>query len=242
MHLNLDLPVLHLAESEDDALLERVQRASFAYFWEGAHPKSGLARDRSGRTADPNNDLVAIGGSGFGLMAILVAIERDWISRDSALLRIETMLAALERTVRHNGVFPHFINGDDGTTVPFTRYDDGGDLVETSLLLQGLICIRQYFAARSTREASIRDRINRLWHGVEWTAHLKSGEKVLYWHRSPKHGFARNLPIRGWNEALITYVLAVAAPAHAIEPEIYHEGFAANGAFVNGRDYYGVTL
>lgn len=222
--------------------MEDVQRASFRYFWDGAHPQSGLSRDRSGLTADPNNDLVAIGGSGFGFMAIVVAVERGWIARDEAMVRIEGMLSALERTKRYQGVFPHFINGADGTTVPFTRLDDGGDLVETSLLVQGLICVRQYFASGHPRDVSIRDRINGLWRAVQWNSHLQPGEKVLYWHHSPRFGWARNVPIRGWNEALVTYVLAAASPDYGIDAEIYHDGFAANGAFVNGRDYYGIRL
>jgi hypothetical protein len=242
MHQRVDLRNPLDADDSDDFLLEQVQRASFRYFWEGAHPQSGLARDRSGRTSDPNNDLVAIGGSGFGFMAVLIAIERGWIARDEARLRIEKMLSALERTKRYRGVFPHFINGVDGTTVPFTRLDDGGDLVETSLLVQGLICVRQYFASHAPEDTAIRDRINRLWRSVQWDSHIKPGEKLLYWHHSPKFGWARNVPIRGWNEALITYVLAAASPDHDIDPEIYHEGFASNGAFINGRDYYGVRL
>ncbi|QND53321.1 beta-glucosidase [Phyllobacterium sp. 628] len=227
--------------ADDAALLDRVQRASFEYFWKGAHP-SGLARDRSGKNADPANDLVATGASGFGFMAIVVAIERGWIERSDAMTRIEKMLTALERTKRYHGVFPHFFNGTDGSTIPFSFRDDGGDLVETSFLFQGLICVRQYFASASPADTAIRDRINRLWHAVEWTAHIKHDEKVLYWHHSPRFHFARNVPIRGWNEALITYVIAAGASRHSIDAEIYHEGFATGSQFVNGRDYYGINL
>ncbi|PSH57804.1 glucoamylase family protein [Phyllobacterium endophyticum] len=226
----------------DELLLDHVQKASFRYFWDGAHPPSGLSRDRSGRTSDPSNDLVAIGGSGFGFMAILVAIERGWITRNDALDRFDRMLSTLERTTRYRGVFPHFINGVDGRTVPFNRVDDGGDLVETSLLVQGLICVRQYLLPSSTVEAALRTRIDQIWRSVQWNSHVKASEKVLYWHRSPKHDWLRNVPIRGWNEALITYILAAASPDHAIDAEIYHQGFAGNGAFLNGRTYYGVTL
>ncbi len=240
MYLRVEPQNPPIAENGDNAILEQVQRASFRYFWEGAHPQSGLARDRSGRTADPNNDLVTVGGSGFGFMALLVAIERGWIARSDARARVEKMLSALEAAKSYNGVFPHFINGADGSTVPFTKLDDGGDLVETSLLFQGLICVRQYFALPD--EAMIRARINRLWRNVQWNSHVKNNEKVLYWHHSPKFGWARNVPIRGWNEALITYVLAAASAEFGIESDIYHEGFAANGAFRNGRDYYGVRL
>jgi len=242
MHLRFDSADLTRVDESDEVLIEQVQRASFHYFWEGAHPHSGLARDRSGRTADPNNDLVSIGGSGFAFMAIIVAMERGWIGRSDALTRLESMITMLEQATRYRGVYPHFINGMDGSTVPFSRLDDGGDLVETSLLFQGLICTRQYLVSGRPREVALSMRIDRLWQAVEWSAHLKEAENVLYWHRSPRHGWSRNLPIRGWNEALITYVLAAASPRFAIDPGAYHEGFAANGAFTNGRDYYGVTL
>ncbi|MGH9916425.1 MAG: glucoamylase family protein, partial [Pyrinomonadaceae bacterium] len=153
--------------ADDAALLDRVQRASFQYFWDGAHPQSGLARDRSGKNADPANDLVAAGATGFGFMAILVAIERGWIERQEAIARIGTMLTALENTKRYHGVFPHFFHGADGSTIPFSMRDDGGDLVETSFLFQGLLCVRQYFAAPSPDETTLRKRINHLWNGVE---------------------------------------------------------------------------
>ncbi|MEK1890277.1 MAG: glucoamylase family protein [Phyllobacterium sp.] len=242
MDLRLDQPSGFHADDSDETLLDWVQRATFRYFWEGAHPYSGLARDRSGRTADPKNDLVSVGGSGFAFMAIIVAMERGWITRNDAIARIGAMLSTLECATRYQGVYPHFINGRDGSTVPFSRLDDGGDLVETSLLFQGLICVRQYLASVRSADAGISARIDRLWRTVDWSGHVKPGTNVLYWHHSPKHGWARNLPIRGWNEALITYVLAAASPDFGIEPHIYHEGFAANGAFVNGRDYNGITL
>lgn len=242
MHLRFDsAPAFH-GEDSDEELLERVQRASFGYFWDGAHPHSGLARDRSGRTADPNNDLVSISGSGFAFMAIIVALERGWIKRRDALARFDAMVSTLEQATRYQGVYPHFINGRDGSTVPFSRLDDGGDLVETSLLFQGLICVRQYLASQHAGSFNLRARIDRLWRAVNWRAHVKPGTNALYWHHSPKHGWARNVPIRGWNEALITYVLAAASPDYAIEPRIYHEGFAGNGTIANGREYFGVTL
>jgi hypothetical protein len=129
----------------DDEILDLVQRQTLRFFWEGAHPISGLARDRQKTTGDPDNDLVAIGGSGFGIMAVVVGVERGWISRDDAVSRLGTMLSCLERTPRYHGLFPHFINGRTGATIPFNRKDDGGDVVESALLFQGLLCARQYF-------------------------------------------------------------------------------------------------
>ena len=232
---------LKLAALPDEALQDAVQRQTFRYFWQGAHPSSGLALDR--RTSRrPGNDLVAIGGSGFGVMALIVATERGWVSRAAALERLERMLATLTAARRYHGAFPHFMDGRTGETIPFSAQDDAADLVETSLLMQGLLCAREYFSRDTPEEASVRTRITGLWHAVEWSWFTRGGRPVLYWHWSPTHGWAMNHEIRGWNECLITYVLAAASPSHAIAPEVYHEGFAAGPVFRNGRAWHGVEL
>lgn len=227
----------------DDALLEAVQRATFGFFWEGAEPASGLARDRCLNSAAPaaDDDLVAIGGSGFAAMAIVVAAERGWVSRQAACDRLSTMLAALERATCHHGMYPHFMNGRSGTTIPFSELDDGGDLVETALLVQGLLIARAYFDRADGNEARLRARITAIWEAVEWDWHLDGGN-VLLWHWSPRHGFAIRHEIRGWNECLIAYVLAAASPTHPIPADAYHRGFASGPAFVNGRHYLGIEL
>src|SRR6516165_5748077 len=68
----------------DSALLDLVQRQTFKYFWEFAHPVSGLARERSNITFGYGDEVVTTGGSGFGIMAMIVAAERNWITRDTA--------------------------------------------------------------------------------------------------------------------------------------------------------------
>ena len=222
----------------DDALLEAVARRTFAFFWEGAETDSFLARDRSTKTSDPQGDLVAVGGSGFGLMALVVAAERGWVNRGEALTRLDRMLALLERAERHHGAFPHFLHGQSGKTIPFGPKDDGGDLVETSFLMMGLITARQYFAM----EKNLAVRITALWESVEWNWYSQ-GENVLYWHWSPNAGWAMNHTIRGWNETLITYVLAASAPGpHAIGREVYEQGFCTGPDYLNGKTYYGKQL
>jgi hypothetical protein len=225
-----------------DGLVEAVQKQTFGFFWDGAHPTSCLARDRQKTTGDPNNDLVAIGGSGFGIMAIIVAVSRGWVSRKHAIDRIDRMLSCLERSPRYHGMFPHFINGRTGETIPFRRKDDGGDVVETALLFQGLICARQYFDQGMNAEVDLRRRITRLWEEVEWDWFTRGGGKHLYWHWSTTHGWAMNRRISGWNECLLAYVLAAGSPSHSIDPAVYHEGFASGPGFRNGRTYYGIEL
>ena len=235
-----------LAALPDEALIEAVQRQTFRYFWDGADAASGLALDRRtlvGLTGeDRADDRVAIGGSGFGIMALIVAVERGWVTRDAALDRLRRMFDALFRARRYHGAFPHFMDGASGTTIPMSPKDDAGDLVETSFLIMGLLCARQYFSEDTAAERRLRSDIDTLWHDVEWNWFTQGGRDVLYWHWSPNHGWAMNHEVRGWNECLITYLLAAASPRHAIDPLVYHRGFAAGPDFVNGRAYYGIEL
>jgi len=230
------------SSAADAALLDEVQRATFAYFWDFAHPTSGLARDRAHRDDDPGDQLIAIGGSGFGIMAIVVAVERGWITRQAAVERLLVMTGFLQRAERHHGIFPHFMDGGTGGVIRFSPADDGGDLVETAYLMQGLLTARQYFDRPDPGEAELRERVGQLWRETEWSWHTRGGESVLYWHWSPTVGWAMNHRIQGWNECLIAYVLAAGTTEHAIAPEVYHQGWAVGPEFRNGRSYYGVEL
>lgn len=226
-----------LLELNDDALLEAVARQTFRFFWEGAEPASLMARDRSTETADPSNDLVAVGGSGFGMMALVTAMERGWVPRAEAVARIKQMLDVLERAERYHGAYPHFLHGQTGKTIPFGPLDDGGDLVETALLMMGLLTVRQYLA----HDAVLAARITALFDGVQWDWYRR-GENVLYWHWSSTHGWEMNHSIRGWNETLIVYVLAAGATQHGIDAQVYEHGFCKSADYWNGRNYHGVTV
>ncbi len=220
----------------DDDLLTLLQRQTFRYFWDFAHPVSGLARERN-----TSGDIVTSGGSGFGIMAFPAAIERGFISRAEGyerLLKITDFLTG--KADRFHGAFPHWLNGATGKAVAFSQKDDGADLVETSFLIQGLLTARAYFDR--PEEAALRSKITTLWEEVEWNWFTKNGEKVLYWHWSPQYQWEMNLPIRGWNECLITYVLAAASSTFPISREVYDQGFAANGQMKNGNTYYGYRL
>ena len=239
---------LKLAALPDEALLEIVQRQTFRYFWEGAHPVSGLACDRrtSGTPArdslaDPAAAPITIGGSGFGAMTLIVAVERGWITRDAALGRLRQMLDFLLCARCYHGAFPHFMDGRSGATVTFGRKDDGADLVETSFLVMGLLCARQYFDQDTAQERSIRARIDTLWNEVEWSW-FTQGRDVLYWHWSPYNGWAMNHEIRGWNECLVTYVLAASSRRYPVPPDVYHRGFASGPGFCTGKSWYDVEL
>lgn len=223
-----------------DSLLTLVQRKTFDYFWEYAHPVSGLSRDRLG-----GGDIVTTGGSGFGVMAIITGIHRGFITRSEGFGRVKTIVEFLldPETEKFHGAFPHWLNGSTGKAFPFSTYDDGGDLVETALLLQGLLTAREYFTGNSPAETNLRDSIQKLWENVEWNWYQNNQNK-LFWHWSPNHGWRMNMAVSGWNEALIVYVLAAASPTHSITREVYDEGWARNGSFpmLNGNTYYGIPL
>jgi hypothetical protein len=223
----------------DDSLLTLVQKKTFDYFWEYGHPVSGLSRDRLG-----GGDVVTSGGSGFGMMAILIGIERGFISREEAAERLSTMINFLLKpsTSRFHGAFPHWLNGSTGMVFPFSAKDNGGDLVETAFLMQGLLTVRQYFKNGSFPEISMCDSITKLWEAVEWDWYRRNDQNRLFWHWSPNYAWDMNMAVTGWNEAVIVYILAASSPANTIPKIVYDEGWARNGAIINGDSYYDVEL
>ena len=193
----------NIASLPDSALLDLVQHQTFRYFWDYAHPVSGMARERSNESFGYGADVVTTGGTGFGIMAVIVATERKWITRDTAAKFLLKLVNFLLNANAYHGVFPHWLHGVTGQTIPFSRKDDGADLVETSYLMQGLLCARAYFDHQgNTTEEDLRNRISWLWDDVEWNWFTQGGQEVLYWHWSPNNGWAMNFPIRGFNECL----------------------------------------
>ena len=245
----------------DDQLLELVQRQTFRYFWHYAHPVSGLARERSNTVlaeyywdyineADdlPNfskttfgTDACAIGGTGFGIMSTIVAVERGWIGRDTAVRRLIKIADFLANADCFHGIYPHFMDGNTGRTIKFDRLDDAADLVETSYLLMGFLCAREYFSDTVAKEVYLRNRITRMWDVANWNWFTNNQNK-LYWHWSPNNGFDMNFPVWGWNECLITYIMSASSPYHSISKEVYNGSWTGSNGFLNGKSYYGIKL
>jgi hypothetical protein len=222
----------------NDSLLTLVQKQTFRYFWDYSHPVSGLARERIG-----SGETVTIGGSGFGVMAMLVAIERGFITRRQGFDKILTMVNFLNtKADRFHGAFPHWLNGTTGKVQPFGDRDNGADLVETAFMMQGLLTAQQYFSNGNREEKNLCDTIQKIWEDVEWTWFQQNELQKLYWHWSPDYGWMMNMPITGWNEALIIYVLAASSPTFSIEKSVYDGGWAKNGAIRNGKSFYNVQL
>lgn len=244
-------------EFNDDELLTMLQEACFRYYWDGADPSSGMARE-----SIPGDDrIVATGASGFGIMALIVGADRGFITREEAVARLTKIVNFLEHAQRYHGVWPHFMDGSTGKTLPvFGRLDDGGDLVETSFLMQGLLAARQYFHGSSAKEQDLHKRITQLWETVEWDWYRETRDSsFLYWHWSSDWAWQIHHNLIGFNEAMITYLLAMASPTHGVPSEMYYSGWASQSQraqeyragwsgskdgdhYANGHSYYGIKL
>lgn len=230
-------PSKKFPQLSDDELLTLVQQKTFSYFWDYAHPVSGLARERKG-----SGETVTIGGSGFGVMALLVGVQRNFITRSQAVTQLAKITNFLKNADRFHGVWPHWLNGSTGKTISFSTNDDGADLVESALMAQGLITAREFLNPALQEENAVIIVINELLDSIEWDWFTRGGQNVLYWHWSPTKGWAMNMQINGYNEALIVYVLAASSKTHAIDKSVYTNGWARNGSIRNNREFYGHTL
>ena len=239
------------------AWLDMVQEANFRYYWEGAEPNSGLALEDIPARAH----MIATGASGFGMMAVLVGVKRNFITREQSVQRFTKIVNFLLHADKFHGAFAHFMDGRTGKVIPyFGKYDDGADLVETSFLMEGLLTARQFFNGDNKQEKFIRDNITKLWKGVEWDWFKHYPDSTfLYWHWSPDYAWHINHRFVGFNEAMITYLLAIASPTHAIDPEMYYTGWASQSDYAqhyrsawggtnegdkyfNDNVYYGIKL
>lgn len=241
----------------DDELLEMVQRGCFRYYWDAANRPSGMALE----VLPGDDDLVALGGSGFGIVALVVGTERGFVSRDESAQRMLQIVRFLKNSERFHGAWSHYLVGRTGKVWPlFGKYDNGGDLVETAFMIQGLLTARRYFDGDAPEEREIRDTITQLWREVEWDWYRKSPDsEVLYWHWSPDHAWHISHPLVGWNETMIVYLLAIASPTHAVPASLYHSGWAGQSKlavdyrrgwsrttqgdhYQNGHSYHGHKL
>jgi len=244
-------------EFSDDELLTMLQEACFHYYWDGADPHSGMAREDI-----PGDDrIVATGASGMGIEALIVGVQRGFITRSQGVERLTKIVNFLEHAQRYHGAWSHFMDGSTGKTMPvFGMFDNGGDLVETSFLMEGLLAARQYFRGDSSAEQNLYRRITKLWESVEWDWYRgpQPGD-FLYWHWSAEWKWQIQHPLIGFNEVMITYLLAMSSPTHPVPAEMYYSGWASQSErainyragwsgssdgdhYSNGHSYYGIKL
>lgn len=227
---------------DDNQLLTMLQKECFLYYWDSAGLRSGMARENV-----PGNDrIIATGASGFGIMAMIVGVERGFITREEGIERLTKIVSFLEHAPRYHGAWSHFMDDATGKSLPvFDMYDNAGDLVETSFLMEGLLTARQYFNGSSAQEQSLRKRITRLWETVDWNWYRKTPQtRALYWHWSPQWSWLINHHIDGFNETMLVYLLAIASPTHPVPASLYYLGWAnpTSGHYANGHSFFGIKL
>lgn len=237
-------------EMTTEELLTSIQKANFRYFWHFGHPISGLAREGFQHP----RDTCTSGGTGFGLVTIMVGAERGFVSREAAAERLLKQVRFLQDvTPRYHGVWAHWINGETGATIPFAgKEDNGGDIVESAFLVQGLLTIAAYFDRDTPVERELRERVDKLWREVEWDWYLgpEKDNARLYWHWSPEYEFKKGHRFGGnFNECMIAYVLGLISPTHPLPEASYYEGWAGGSRrrpndppYENGEEYYGYKL
>lgn len=226
----------------DEEILDQVQKDVIKYFWEYAEPNSKLGRERF-HVDDPGFEAnkVTTGGSGFGLMSLIVGVERGFIPRKEAVSRMTTAMDFLQKADRFHGAWAHWMDGETGHAISFGKKDDGGDIVETAFLCQGLLTVREYFKNGNTQEKALAAKADNLWKGVEWNWYT-NGENAMYWHWSPKYGWEMKFKLEGYNECLIAYVMGAVSPTHPIPAAAYHQGWTRNGTIVSTNSQYGIPL
>jgi hypothetical protein len=228
----------------DEQLLAAVQKQTFKYFWDYAEPNSGLGRERyhpDGNYPENDANIVTTGGSGFGLMAIVSGMSQGYITKQQGVERLNKIADFLGKADRFHGAWSHWIDGNTGKVKPFGTKDNGGDLVETSFLVAGMITVREYLKDGSEKEKAVAQKYDALWKGVDWQWYTNN-KNVLYWHWSPTYDWQMNFPLEGYNECLITYIMAASSPTHTIDPKVYHEGWARSGGIVSSKTKYNIPL
>lgn len=217
-------------------LLDNWQKKTFNYFYEGASP-TGMALEGNDRG---DGGVVTSGGSGFGVMALVVGMERKWITRETGVAQLLKIVKFLGKAERFHGVWSHWYN-QDGTAHPFGSQVDTGDLIETSFMVAGLLAANEYLTDNVAYEKEVRDSIESFMQTIEWDFY--AGTDGLYWlWEQPKN--LKWLKIQGWNEGMIAYILAMGAPDHQkISADIYDKGFFNSGSIhITGRQFSGYPL
>lgn len=231
--------------ASDDAMLDYIEKVHLNYMWDGADPTSGMAYERihlDNNYPENDRDVVTLGGSGFGVAGLLVGIDRGFINRSDGVARLTKIVNYLSTADRFHGMWPHWLYGSTGKVKPFGTKDDGGDLVESSFMMQSLLCVRQYFKDGNSSERALSDKINALWRSMEYDWYRNGGKNVIYWHWSPDYAWDMNFPLQGYNECLIAYILGASSPTHSIPAECYHEGWARSGAIKSSAAPFGYPL
>ncbi|MEP7381217.1 MAG: glucoamylase family protein [Gemmatimonadota bacterium] len=202
----------------DDATLHDLQQKAFRFFTRHVDGRTGLILD----STQPGSP-VSIAGVGFALACYPVAVERGFITREAALSHTLAALRFFDTAdqsgavdgVGYRGFFYHFLHAETGRRA----WKSELSTMDTTLLLAGMLVSAQYFAGDGASEREVRERSHSIYARVDWRwAQNGQASIVLGW--KPESGFIK-YRWTGYNEAMLLYVLALAAPRHAVDPSAY---------------------
>jgi len=200
--------------------LEEVQRRNFNYFWELAHDQNFQIPDRY-----PTRTFSSIAATGFGLTTYLVGVEKGFITRTQAAERVLNTLRVLRDLPQgeaasgvsgYRGFFYHFLTLDEALRYKQVELST----IDTGLLMAGVLSAMSYFDRDTEREREIREIADFLYRRVEWDWAMRksSGRMTMGWH--PEKGFIE-AEWRGYNEAMILLIMAMASPTHPIPADAW---------------------
>jgi hypothetical protein len=203
---------------EDDVLLDRFQRAAFDYFLEQCDPGTGLVAD----TSRPNAP-ASIAVVGFALSCYPVGVVRGWMAREDAVARVLTVLRFFWNSRQNDqpdatgyrGFYYHFLDMKTGRRV----WNSEVSLIDTTLLLAGVLTASCYFDEDNSAEQEIRELADALYRRVDWEWAC-GGEMTTRQGWKPEGGFL-HYGWDGYDEAIILYVLALASPTHPLSQDAY---------------------
>lgn len=201
-------------------LFDDIERRTFDYFWETTPADTGLAPDRH-----PARPFASVAAIGYALTAYPVGAERGWISRAQAAERTRTTLRFLRDLpsgpeaigkASYHGFYYHFLDMREGR-----RFGAWVELssVDTGLLLMGTLFAQSYYDRDDPVEAEIRMLADILYRRVEWDW-MQPRPPAISMGWTPEKGFISH-DWRGYNEAMLVYVLALGSPTHPVAPEAW---------------------
>jgi hypothetical protein len=204
----------------DDEFLDTLQRRTFDWFWETTNPENGLVPDRW-----PTKSFCSVAAVGFGLAGYGVGVERGYVSRQQAIERTLNTLRFFaiapqsddsSKATGHHGFFYHFLNMQSGLRHPVCELSS----IDTSWLMCGVLFAREYFDRDDAAEREIRELADALYRRVEWTW-MQPRPPLVCMSWRPEEGFG-SLEYKGYDEAMLLYVLALGSPTHPIDPAAWN--------------------
>ena len=201
--------------AREAAFLDTLQWRTFDFFWERTNRRNGLTPDRW-----PTKSFSSIAAVGFALTAYPVGVERGYITRAEARDRVLTTLKffweapqgpAASGTTGYKGFFYHFLDLETGRRFEHVELST----IDTTLLLGGVLFCQMYFDGADLTEAAIRAYADSVYRRVDWRwAQARAPSVSMGW--DPSNGFISH-DWRGFNEAMLLYVLALGSPTYPLE-------------------------